>query len=361
MMRRAKWWLASKVRRVAGVVDAMARLTDLETRLAAAEARLAGVVDAAESRLSRRFVAADGGMETRLSAVEARLAERFDIAEALSNARMESLSRGASAPSPDARLERLALIDNAVLGLQRSRIREAHGALEIETGHPVAALSPDHLVPWGTKQDNSREQRFNARLISLVPGGRLSLLDLGCSGGGLVRSMIEQGYLAAGVEGSDYSQIRLRAEWPSIPDFLFTADITRPFRLVSDHAAGGVRFGIVTMWEVIEHIAEPDLLSLFSNIDNHLLPGGLVILSVSPNSDVIEGTELHQTIQQRPWWRAFFSAAGWTDNPAIVAWLGNDLVRWEANAPNSFHFALSRAGEVPVLTKRTLHLAAAPE
>ena len=112
------------------------------------------------------------------------------------------------------------------------------------------------------------------------------------------------------------------------------------------------------MWELIEHIAEPDLSPLLSNIDRHLLPGGLLILSVSPNSDVIEGTELHQTIQPRPWWQAFFSAAGWTDNPAIVAWFGDDLVRWEANAPNSFHFALSRTGEVPVLTKRTLHLAA---
>lgn len=248
------------------------------------------------------------------------------------------------------------LTDHAALGLQRMRLRDRYGALDIETEHPVAYESPDHLVPWGTARDNSRSQAFNARLINLIPSERLSMLDLGCSGGGAVRSMIEQGFLAAGIEGSDYSQRRMRAEWATIPDHLFTADITQPFRIVSDRAPAGVRFGVVTMWEVIEHIAEPDLAPLFANINAHLAPGGLLILSVSPNSDTIEGQELHQTVQERPWWTETFQRLGWTDHPAIIAWFGNDLVRWEENAPNSFHFALSRSSETPDLTRRARHL-----
>lgn len=246
--------------------------------------------------------------------------------------------------------------DHAALGLQRMRLRDRHGALDIETDHPVAHDSPDHSTPWGTARDNSRSQAFNARLINLIPSSRLSLLDLGCSGGGAVRSLIEQGFLAAGVEGSDYSQRRVRAEWANIPDFLFTADITKPFRILSDTEPSGVRFGVVTMWEVIEHIAEADLLPLFRNIDAHLAPNGVLILSVSPNSDVIDGQELHQTVEGRPWWTEKFHALGWTDHPTILAWFGNDLVRWEANAPNSFHFVLSRSSEVPHLTARARHM-----
>lgn len=248
--------------------------------------------------------------------------------------------------------------DLAALGVQRTRLRDLHGSMEIETDHPVAYASPDHLVPWGTARDNSRSQAFNARLINLIPPTRLSLLDLGCSGGGAVRSMIEQGFLAVGIEGSDYSQRHMRAEWATIPDFLFTADITKPFRIVSTIVPTGLRFSVITMWEVIEHIAESDLGPLFANIDAHLATNGLVIMSVSPNSDIVDGKELHQTIQPRPWWLDTLRALGWTDHPEIINWFGNDLVRWDENAPNSFHFALTRASETPELTRRARHLLA---
>ncbi len=220
----------------------------------------------------------------------------------------------------------------------------------------MAVQSPDHLVPWGTANDNSRNQRFNARLITMVPHDRLSILDLGCSGGGQVRSFIEQGYLAVGVEGSDYSARRLRAEWPTIPDYLFTADITKPFHIATSRGSGALKFGVITLWEVIEHIAERDLPQLLANIDAHLQPMGLVIMSVSPNSDIIEGVELHQTIQQRPWWEALFASHGWVNHPRVVACFDNDFVRGEPNAPGSFHFALSRVGERPALTPRMQQL-----
>jgi len=254
-------------------------------------------------------------------------------------------------------LEPLEPLTHASLGLHRARLQERYGTIEIITDHPVAVESPDHLVPWGTAQDNSRNQRFNARLIAMVPHDRLSVLDLGCSGGGQVRSFIEQGYLAVGVEGSDYSARRLRAEWSTIPDYLFTADVTKPFRIRTTRGSDALQFGVITMWEVIEHIAERDMPELFANIDAHLQPGGLVIMSVSPNSDIIEGVELHQTIQPKPWWEAFFTANGWIDHPGIVTYFGEDFVRGGTNAPRSFHFVLSRAGERPLLAQRLQHLA----
>jgi 2-polyprenyl-3-methyl-5-hydroxy-6-metoxy-1,4-benzoquinol methylase len=252
---------------------------------------------------------------------------------------------------------RLDVIDNAVIGAQRMALIQRHGAVEIATDHPVAIHSPDHVMPWGTARDNSRNQRFNARLITLIANSHQSVLDLGCSGGGQVRSFIEQGLLSVGIEGSDYSASRLRAEWLTIPDFLFTADITEPFRLRTSRYPEGLCFGVVTLWEVIEHIGEAGLPKLFSNIDHHLLPGGLVIMSVSPNAEVIEGVELHQTVQPRAWWDAFFPSIGWRNHPGLLGYFGDDLVRWEANAPNSFHFVLSRATETPSLNQRARSLA----
>jgi 2-polyprenyl-3-methyl-5-hydroxy-6-metoxy-1,4-benzoquinol methylase len=239
-------------------------------------------------------------------------------------------------------------VEDALLGLHVSRLRERFGRLKLETEFRVAHDSPDHIVPWGTARDNSINLRFNSRLLSLLPTQTFSLLDLGCSGGGLVRSFIQQGFLAVGIEGSDYSQRRLRAEWRSIPEFLFTGDITRLFSLRT-HAGEPVRFGVVTLWEVIEHIKEADLPGLFGNINAHLRPGGLVIMSVSPNSDIIDGIELHQTIRPRQWWIETLASLGWQNHPGIVSYFQNDFVREESNAPNSFHLILSRSTEIPVL------------
>jgi 2-polyprenyl-3-methyl-5-hydroxy-6-metoxy-1,4-benzoquinol methylase len=251
---------------------------------------------------------------------------------------------GFSTPAPAP----LAAVEDALLGLHVSRLRERFGRLKLETEFRVAHDSPDHIVPWGTARDNSINLRFNSRLLSLLPTQTFSLLDLGCSGGGLVRSFIQQGFLAVGIEGSDYSQRRLRAEWRSIPEFLFTGDITRLFSLRT-HAGEPVRFGVVTLWEVIEHIKEADLPGLFGNINAHLRPGGLVIMSVSPNSDIIDGIELHQTIRPRQWWIETLASLGWQNHPGIVSYFQNDFVREESNAPNSFHLILSRSTEIPVL------------
>jgi hypothetical protein len=62
------------------------------------------------------------------------------------------------------------------------------------------------------------------------------------------------------MEGSDYSLIRKRAEWATIPDSLFTCDITEPFVLA------GPLFYLVTAWEVMEHISQERLPGLCNNI-----------------------------------------------------------------------------------------------
>ena len=114
-----------------------------------------------------------------------------------------------------------------------SSIQNCDASLVLEAQEEVAYSSPDHAQPWGTKNDNSKNPRFNQKLYKLYSQLQtpLRVLDLGCSGGGFVRSCINEGCFAVGIEGSDYSRRHKRCEWAVIPEFLFTADITRKFRL----------------------------------------------------------------------------------------------------------------------------------
>jgi 2-polyprenyl-3-methyl-5-hydroxy-6-metoxy-1,4-benzoquinol methylase len=170
--------------------------------------------------------------------------------------------------------------------------------IKLDTQHPVAFESPDHLIPWGTCRDNSTNKKFvtvmHQRIRREHPQTMLGSLDLGCSGGQLVADFRSLGWLAVGLEGSDFSLKHKRANWPALAGKnLFTCDITKPFKLTN----GGqpVQFHLVTMWEVLEHIHQNDLPQLFGNIAGHLAPGGYFIASTTSEPDIHDGMDLHQT------------------------------------------------------------------
>lgn len=70
---------------------------------------------------------------------------------------------------------------------------------DVITEHPIAFDSPDHFDAehGGAGNDNSRNPHFNERLFKLFEGQgrRPSVLDLGCAGGGLVKSLLDEGCL----------------------------------------------------------------------------------------------------------------------------------------------------------------------
>src|SRR5205809_2708747 len=96
---------------------------------------------------------------------------------------------------------------------------------------PVAVDSPDHIAPRGTANDNSRNRLFNRKLEALLGKRPLAVLDLGCAGGGFVKDFLDEGHVAIGLEGSDYSKKLRRAEWATIPEHLFTCDVTEEFEI----------------------------------------------------------------------------------------------------------------------------------
>lgn len=220
--------------------------------------------------------------------------------------------------------------------------------IEVETDHPVAIESPDHIAPRGTSRDNSTNPLFNDKLYRILASRDHSprIMDLGCSGGGFIRSCVDDGCIGVGIEGSDYSRRFGRAEWSrGDGKFLFTADITKPFHVYATVAGDRIplTFDVITAWEVMEHIATPDIPAVLDNIERHLLPDGLVVMSISTTPEHVGGLHLHQTVQNREWWLRLFQQRGLTHLPAYDAYFNTQYIRGpRQGAPGSFHVVLVR-------------------
>jgi 2-polyprenyl-3-methyl-5-hydroxy-6-metoxy-1,4-benzoquinol methylase len=176
-------------------------------------------------------------------------------------------------------------------------------SIRLKTEFPIAYESDDYLNPYGTAQDNTRSMRFTHKCIEEY-GNKLSFLDIGCSGGGLVFDFALRGYDAIGLEGSDFSKKFKRANWRTIPDNLFTCDVTKPFSLLKDDE--NKKFKVISSWEVLEHIKESDLPQYFENIKNHLDLDGIFVGSISR----FEGDPLHHTLGTKEWWSEIFEKYG---------------------------------------------------
>jgi 2-polyprenyl-3-methyl-5-hydroxy-6-metoxy-1,4-benzoquinol methylase len=182
----------------------------------------------------------------------------------------------------------------------------------LEAARPIALDSADHQWPRGTILNSNVNRRFNLKLYDYFRHKPdLRTLDIGCAGGGFVRTLLEDGYDAVGVEGSDISQRIRSGEWDTIPYHLFTADATAPFSFV-DRSGRAVLFDCVTAWEVLEHIPEARLGGLLANIAANLAADGIFVGSIAlfPDGDPLTGAVYHVTLHEPEWWLDHFRAAG---------------------------------------------------
>lgn len=169
--------------------------------------------------------------------------------------------------------------------------------VEVETEFPLAFDSPDHLYPWGTKRDNSTDGNFiNETILHFGQGIKtIQVLDIGCSGGQMVRDFNVLGQLAVGIEGSDYSVKNKRRYWDTLHNkLLFTCDASRPYKVKVN--GEDARFDLITAWEVLEHIHPDRLDTFFENIYLHMYDHSEFVASISMVSDKPEGHELHLSL-----------------------------------------------------------------
>lgn len=189
----------------------------------------------------------------------------------------------------------------------------------LDTEHPIALDSPDHIEPRGTWRDNTVNLKFNERLLELYEGRKKpSVLDFGCAGGGMVKSFYDMDCIAIGLEGSDYNLQHGNHEWVTIPDNLFTCDLGYPFTLhTGDHKP--YRFDVITAWEFLEHIPEERVLQVIENMRQHIKSGGLVIGSISDMPSVWKVLDHHQTKRAKWWWVQQFGNFDFQQRPDLEA------------------------------------------
>jgi SAM-dependent methyltransferase len=183
----------------------------------------------------------------------------------------------------------------------------------LETDHPIAVSPYDDEFPRDGTNNNSIKPRFNRTLYELFSGTKpLRVLDIGCSGGGFVRSLLDDGHFAVGLDGSDYSLLNHTGEWPTIPEHLFTCDVTKPFRLTDRSTNRPLQFDAITAWEVMEHILEEEHLCVFKNLDRHLAPGGLLLFSIATFVDWGHRSTAMRRVTVKPfsWWEDRFNRLG---------------------------------------------------
>lgn len=221
----------------------------------------------------------------------------------------------------------------------------------LETERPVAIDSADHKWPRGTIYDSNTNRNFNLKLYAFM-GYRpdLHLMDLGCAGGGLVKSIIADGYTGVGLEGSDASKKLRSGEWDTCPHHLFTADITSRFQL-RDMSGAPVKFHCITAWEVLEHIPTDRLPGLIDNIERHLTPDGIFVASVDtlPDGNPVVGATYHVTLRPKEWWLEQFGKAGLVEasrhpftTKDYVRGHGMGLADWDPADGYGFHLLLKR-------------------
>ena len=220
----------------------------------------------------------------------------------------------------------------------------------VKTDYKIAYDSPDYIVPWGTKNDNSKYYEFNSKLYQLLGLNKIKLLDIGCAGGGFVQSIIEDGSFAIGLEGSDYSKLINRAAWRIIPNNLFTCDVTKPFS-VYDSTNNQIQFDAITAWELMEHIKEEDIPVLLENIKKHLNDNGMFICSVSTvdDYDSASGIHWHQTVKPKEWWLNVLYENGFIEIKQEIIkkgdWLrgsGHANMDWTEDQNMGFHMVLKK-------------------
>jgi SAM-dependent methyltransferase len=354
--------------------EALLRLTHAEgastrARLAAVHETSAAVLQTVESLRATVVRLVEDGMYVRYEHVDRVVTEEARRVCSLLEAQVQGIDTALAnhvAPILSWDLDRWKIQE--YMGLIRFFRRKEYfsaigdGRLEVprlETQYPVAIASNDTKFPRGSKNDNSIALRFNHKLYEFLSAyPRLRVLDLGCAGGGFVRSLIDDGHFAVGLEGSDYPLRNQTGEWATIPRHLFTCDITKPFQLLDEATGEPLQFEAITAWELMEHIPEDGLGGLLENIDRHLAPEGRLLLSIATflDWDQRTGTVWHVTVKPREWWKDRFAQHGFVideqhpfDEDDWLRGSGQCRSDWHEDAGLGFHVVLRRktAGALP--------------
>ena len=125
--------------------------------------------------------------------------------------------------------------------------------------------------PTFVAQDVHRIRTFRRAFEGLIKRHPIpasgTVLDVGCAGGAFPKAVSDSGYSVVGVEPSKWLAEHGRNQ--------YGLDIRQG--ILSDQDFGDQTFDLVTLWDVIEHLTDPD--QVIGDIRDLLNPGGLLVVN----------------------------------------------------------------------------------
>lgn len=170
------------------------------------------------------------------------------------------------------------------------------------TIYPETIQEQEFVLSDNDYGESHKNPSFNQWVIDeFAKDKQISILDLGCGGGGMIEDFINIGNIGVGLDVRNGYYLRRAYSWGTRPNNLFRCDITRPFQIYFDEKPA--KFDIITSFEVFEHIHPSHIDNLLSNIQNHSHEKTVLLLQISTNPY----EWVHRTILPRTEWLNIFS------------------------------------------------------
>lgn len=195
----------------------------------------------------------------------------------------------------------------------------------IISSNKVALDSLDHKAPRGSRIALSRRFYFEHVLDKfMTENSFMSITDQGCSSGAFISGMHDTGYLALGLEGSDYSEKTKRGDWGRLNNIcLFTCDITKKFEI--KFCDENFKFDILTSFEVLEHIENKDLDAVFDNFKNITHKNSIFLFSIG----ILDSPYHVNLFKKKSQWLEYFKKYNLVEDKNIKDYFGDILLHNE--------------------------------
>jgi 2-polyprenyl-3-methyl-5-hydroxy-6-metoxy-1,4-benzoquinol methylase len=215
----------------------------------------------------------------------------------------------------------------------------------------IASDSFDNIDPESTFEGLVSRPLFVLACERITKKEKLSFLDIGCGAGAIVFDFIKRGHMAVGLDGSDACKLLDKGYWKHIKH-LHTCDVTKYFKFI-DKNNTALKFDVISMWEVFEHIPEELCPSVLKNVHSNLADDGLFVGSISRLEYVnaTSGIPYHVTLKDPAWWECLFTENGFDfissefRSEEYCRGVGNryqDLHNYNTHPEYGFHFTAKK-------------------
>ena len=152
----------------------------------------------------------------------------------------------------------------------------------VNTKFEFCVDSPDFTIPIGAIHDDTTDLDYIKSIEEFFDNRKLTTLELGCSGGRVVKDLVDRGHDAYGLEGTPFPMALKRPAWVELyKKRLFTCDLSKPFELLNDDGEN-MTFDAISHWEFLEHLPPSSLDYFHARLYVHLKDDGSIFSGYSP-------------------------------------------------------------------------------